>query len=51
LTVTYLKLVEYPEAVTDIPLGEDIFKIRDDNNAMLANYKKMKDLDVKSVEK
>jgi hypothetical protein len=46
-----LKLVEYPEAVTDIPLGEDIFKIRDKNNAMLEDYKKMKDLDVKKVEK
>ena len=51
LTVTYLKLVEYPEAVTDIPLGEDIFKIRDENNAMLENYKIMKDKDVKKAEK
>jgi hypothetical protein len=37
--------------VTDIPLGEDIFKIRDDNNAMLANYKKMKDQDLKKEQK
>jgi hypothetical protein len=37
--------------VTDIPLGEDIFKIRDDNNAMLANYEKMKDQDLKKEQK
>lgn len=41
LSVTYLKLVEYPEAVTDIPLGEDIFKIRDENNALVEKYKQM----------
>ena len=39
--VTYLKLVEYPEAVTDIPLGDDIFKIRDENNALIEKYQQM----------
>jgi hypothetical protein len=35
-----LKLVEYPEAVTDIPMGEDMIQLKEETNIMIETYKK-----------
>ena len=40
LPVNYLKLVEYPVAVTDLPLGEDLIKRGIENDALISNYLK-----------
>ena len=40
LPVNYLKLVEYPVAVTDLPLGEDLIKRGIENDALISDYLK-----------